>query len=67
MSRRGRGVSTSRNVAGAMRRCEAKDRYEDKSDAMKNGVERVLSKYGKQMYPYHCKLCGGWHISERIR
>lgn len=46
--------------------CLNKDRYASDMQAAA-AVGRVLARYGKEMRPYRCPSCGGWHLTSQVK
>lgn len=47
------------------RSCGRKFRYETEADALSMAARCVL-KGAPELRAYHCKMCGGWHLTKKL-
>ena len=46
--------------------CMSKRRYADQADAIGKACYRV-KKGAQPLRPYECGICGGWHLTSKIK
>jgi len=45
--------------------CETKERYDSEAEARSIALMNVPRGRGAATAPYHCDVCGGWHLTSR--
>jgi hypothetical protein len=57
----GRALEAERRARAA---CAAKDRFDTEDEARAMALMHVPGR-GPRAVAYHCRLCGGWHLTSR--
>ena len=62
IDRIGKDISTE----SAQRSCFDKCRYMSKNTA-RDKAARLTKRHGVEQIPYHCLVCGAWHLSTALK